>query len=221
MIGRLRRISMQTWPRSRNDPGLSMSWSGFCPIDPFSFVRVEGTLGPCLGLAGRWQAEVMLLQPVRLSKSHSGPRPCGRLERRLSSTCLHGRASWQVESTWTGKNGLLRPVAVLLVSLPRLCRRDPLAAGRARHDGLSVKPVAALAIFDEKGQLLLIQALTEPEAGAWACGRQDRTSVNRRAKQPGGEVPKEAGDRHRCHWLACSAEISDGGDGRHLGLADF
>ena len=57
------------------------------------------------------------------------------------------------------------------------------------------------AIFDSSGRLLLIQRLTEPEAGAWGL--------------PGGKIAEELGIDIEVTGLACIAEILDQGDGRH------
>ncbi|MEQ9434664.1 NUDIX domain-containing protein [Hyphomonas sp.] len=71
------------------------------------------------------------------------------------------------------------------------------------------------AIFDPSGRLLLIQRLTEPEAGAWGLpggkidfGEPARVTARR-------EIAEELGIDIEVTGLACIAEILDQGDGRH------
>ena len=71
------------------------------------------------------------------------------------------------------------------------------------------------AIFDDAGQLLLIQRLTEPEAGAWGLpgGKIDFGEPARETARR--EIAEELGIGIAVNELACIAEILDGGDGRH------
>ena len=71
------------------------------------------------------------------------------------------------------------------------------------------------AIFDDAGQLLLIQRLTEPEAGAWGLpgGKIDFGEPARETARR--EIAEELGIEITVNGLACIAEILDGGDGRH------
>ena len=71
------------------------------------------------------------------------------------------------------------------------------------------------AIFDDAGQLLLIQRLTEPEAGAWGLpgGKIDFGEPARETARR--EIAEELGIEIAVNELACIAEILDGGDGRH------
>jgi len=71
------------------------------------------------------------------------------------------------------------------------------------------------AIMNADGELLLIQRLREPEAGAWGLpgGKIDfgETAETATAR----EVKEELGVTIRLTGLACISEIIDGGDGRH------
>lgn len=71
------------------------------------------------------------------------------------------------------------------------------------------------AIFDDAGRLLLIQRLTEPEAGAWGLpgGKIDFGEPARETARR--EIAEELGIDIAVNELACIAEILDGGDGRH------
>ncbi|WP_373004214.1 NUDIX domain-containing protein [Hyphomonas sp.] len=71
------------------------------------------------------------------------------------------------------------------------------------------------AIFDDAGRLLLIQRLTEPEAGAWGLpgGKIDFGEPARETARR--EIAEELGIEIDVNDLACIAEILDGGDGRH------
>tara|TARA_R110000772_G_scaffold181594_2_gene292901 strand:- start:229 stop:654 length:426 start_codon:yes stop_codon:yes gene_type:complete len=71
------------------------------------------------------------------------------------------------------------------------------------------------AIFDDAGRLLLIQRLTEPEAGAWGLpgGKIDFGEPARETARR--EIAEELGIEIAVNELACIAEILDGGDGRH------
>ena len=71
------------------------------------------------------------------------------------------------------------------------------------------------AILNEAGELLLLQRLKEPEAGAWGLpggkidfGEQAKVAVVR-------EIQEELGVVIELERLACFSEIIDGGDGRH------
>ena len=71
------------------------------------------------------------------------------------------------------------------------------------------------AILNAAGELLLIQRLREPEAGAWGLpggkvdfGEPAETAVIR-------EIAEELGITIELTGLACFSEIIDGGDGRH------
>ena len=71
------------------------------------------------------------------------------------------------------------------------------------------------AILNEKGELLLLQRLREPEAGAWGLpggkidfGEPAETAIVR-------EVEEELGVKITLNGLACFSEIINGGDGRH------
>lgn len=71
------------------------------------------------------------------------------------------------------------------------------------------------AILNDAGELLLIQRLREPEAGAWGLpggkidfGETAETAVVR-------EIEEELGVKITLCGLACFSEIIDGGDGRH------
>ena len=80
-----------------------------------------------------------------------------------------------------------------------------------------MKPEAGCgaAIRDEQGRLLLMQRLTEPEAGAWGLpgGKID---MGERAEQAvRREIMEELGIEIEIIGLACISEIIDGGDGRH------
>lgn len=70
-------------------------------------------------------------------------------------------------------------------------------------------------ILDEKGHILLMQRLREPEAGGWGLsggkidfGEQAETAIVR-------EVAEELGIVVEVEQLALISEIIDGGDGRH------
>ena len=71
------------------------------------------------------------------------------------------------------------------------------------------------AIFDDSGRLLLIQRLTEPEAGAWGLpgGKIDFGEPAR--ETAGREIAEELGIEIEVGKLACISEIIDAGDGRH------
>ena len=71
------------------------------------------------------------------------------------------------------------------------------------------------AIFDDAGRLLLIQRLTEPEAGAWGLpgGKIDFGEPARETARR--EIAEELGIEIAVTGLACIAEILDGGDRRH------
>lgn len=71
------------------------------------------------------------------------------------------------------------------------------------------------AIFDEKGRLLLIQRLTEPEAGAWGLpgGKIDFGEPARETARR--EIAEELGIEIEVGKLACISEIIDAGVGRH------
>lgn len=71
------------------------------------------------------------------------------------------------------------------------------------------------AIFDNEGRLLLIQRLTEPEAGAWGLpgGKIDFGEPARETARR--EIAEELGIGIDVTGLACIAEILGGGDGRH------
>ena len=87
--------------------------------------------------------------------------------------------------------------------------------------GLSASRIAypevgcGAAIFDPSGRLLLIQRLTEPEAGAWGLpgGKIDFGEPAREAAHR--EIAEELGIHIEVTGLACMAEILDQGDGRH------
>lgn len=71
------------------------------------------------------------------------------------------------------------------------------------------------AILDSKGRLLLIQRLTEPEAGAWGLpggkidfGEPSRDAVIR-------EIAEELGVTIILGGLACLTETINSGDGKH------
>ena len=71
------------------------------------------------------------------------------------------------------------------------------------------------AIHDDRGRLLLIQRLREPEAGAWGLpggkidfGELAETAVVR-------EILEELGVSIKLTGLACIAETINAGDGRH------
>ena len=71
------------------------------------------------------------------------------------------------------------------------------------------------AIHNAAGELLLIQRLKQPEAGAWGLpggkidvGEQAKTAVRR-------EIAEELGIVVELKGLACLAETIDAGDGRH------
>tara|TARA_R110000764_G_scaffold14891_11_gene42556 strand:- start:34435 stop:34860 length:426 start_codon:yes stop_codon:yes gene_type:complete len=71
------------------------------------------------------------------------------------------------------------------------------------------------AIFDTSGRLLLIQRLTEPEAGAWGLpgGKIDFGEPARETARR--EIAEELGIDIEVTGLACISEILDQGDGRH------
>ncbi len=71
------------------------------------------------------------------------------------------------------------------------------------------------AIFGDAGRLLLIQRLTEPEAGAWGLpgGKIDFGEPARETARR--EIAEELGIGIEVTGLACIAEIFGGGDGRH------
>ena len=71
------------------------------------------------------------------------------------------------------------------------------------------------AIFDESGRLLLIQRLTEPEAGAWGLpgGKIDFGEPARETARR--EIAEELGIEIEVGKLACISEIINAGDGRH------
>lgn len=71
------------------------------------------------------------------------------------------------------------------------------------------------AITNDRGELLLIQRLKEPEAGAWGLpggkidfGESAESAIVR-------EVNEELGVTITLTGLACFSEIINGGDGRH------
>ena len=71
------------------------------------------------------------------------------------------------------------------------------------------------AILNDADEVLLIQRLREPEAGAWGLpggkidfGERAETAVVR-------EIEEELGVKIALTGLACFSEIIDGGDGRH------
>jgi len=71
------------------------------------------------------------------------------------------------------------------------------------------------AIHDEDDRLLLIQRLTEPEAGAWGLpgGKIDFGEPARETAKR--EITEELGIDIEIIELACTCEIIDRGDGRH------
>lgn len=71
------------------------------------------------------------------------------------------------------------------------------------------------AIRDASGRLLLIQRLTEPEAGAWGLpgGKIDFGEPAQETARR--EIAEELGIDIDILRLACMSEIIDAGDGRH------
>lgn len=71
------------------------------------------------------------------------------------------------------------------------------------------------AIINDDGEILLLQRLREPEAGAWGLpggkidfGERAEAAIVR-------EVEEELGVQIELKGLACISEIIDGGDGKH------
>ena len=71
------------------------------------------------------------------------------------------------------------------------------------------------AITDERGHLLLIQRLREPEAGAWGLPGGKIDFGERSEDTARREIEEELGIVIELTRLACICEIIDGGDGRH------
>ena len=71
------------------------------------------------------------------------------------------------------------------------------------------------AITNEMGELLLIQRLREPEAGAWGLPGGKIDFSERAEDAIIREVEEELGIVIQLTGLACMSEIIDGGDGRH------
>ena len=71
------------------------------------------------------------------------------------------------------------------------------------------------AILNDAGELLLIQRLREPEAGAWGLpgGKIDFGELAEIAVVR--EIEEELGVKITLSGLVCFSEIIDGGDGRH------
>lgn len=71
------------------------------------------------------------------------------------------------------------------------------------------------AIINDAAEVLLLQRLREPEAGAWGLpgGKIDFGEPAERAIVR--EVEEELGVKIAISGLACFGEIIDGGDGRH------
>lgn len=71
------------------------------------------------------------------------------------------------------------------------------------------------AIINDASEVLLLQRLREPEAGAWGLpgGKIDFGEPAERAIVR--EVEEELGVKIAVSGLACFSEIIDGGDGRH------
>jgi ADP-ribose pyrophosphatase YjhB (NUDIX family) len=71
------------------------------------------------------------------------------------------------------------------------------------------------AIFDASSRLLLIQRLSEPEAGTWGLpgGKIDFGEPARETARR--EILEELGIEIEVTGLACISEILDQGDGRH------
>lgn len=71
------------------------------------------------------------------------------------------------------------------------------------------------AIRDAQGRLLLMQRLTEPEAGAWGLAGGKIDGGERAEDATRREIMEELGIEISLTRLACISEIIDGGDGRH------
>ena len=71
------------------------------------------------------------------------------------------------------------------------------------------------AILDDRGRLLLIQRLKEPEAGAWGLPGGKIDFGERSEDTARREIEEELGIVIELTRLACISEIIDGGDGQH------